>query len=232
MIAATILTRTSGTNVVSVFLVIQSKDRTQRDFPNYYFFATLVLMQNDTPLRGEILSRTSFLLSFSHVLNNMTRNHFSMDCRLFCDAESRTCDPETEFTCEKNKALGRPQCISLSHVCDGDADCVDGADENSSLPNCPKPEPCNEDQFQCANGRCIFKGWLCDHADDCLDGSDETKSCAYRKCNETEFACENSKCIRKTHRCDGDNDCGDGSDERNCGNYLFFICVLTPSLIL
>ena len=38
-------------------------------------------------------------------------------------------------------------------------DCVDGADEDSSVvPNCNIPqEECSEDQFQCHNGRCINK---------------------------------------------------------------------------
>lgn len=69
----------------------------------------------------------------------------------------RKCDEETEFTCEENKSWGRSQCIPKRWLCDGDPDCVDGADENSTLHNCPTPQPCAEDQFTCANGRCINK---------------------------------------------------------------------------
>lgn len=72
-------------------------------------------------------------------------------------SDDRKCDDQTEFTCEANKAWGRAQCIPRKWLCDGDPDCVDGADENSTLLHCPTPEPCSEDQFTCANGRCINK---------------------------------------------------------------------------
>lgn len=42
-------------------------------------------------------------------------------------------------------------------MCDGDPDCVDGADENTTMLNCPEPEECAENQFQCNNRRCISK---------------------------------------------------------------------------
>ena len=77
----------------------------------------------------------------------------------FLIVDARTCDPETEFECSANKEWGRAMCISKKWVCDGDPDCVDGADEDSSVvPNCNIPqEECSEDQFQCKNGRCINK---------------------------------------------------------------------------
>jgi hypothetical protein len=48
----------------------------------------------------------------------------------FDRAEARTCDSETEFECSANKEWGRAMCISKKWVCDGDPDCVDGADED------------------------------------------------------------------------------------------------------
>lgn len=69
--------------------------------------------------------------------------------------DDRKCDDETEFTCEENKAWGRAQCIPKKWICDGDPDCVDGADENTTLHSCPTPEPCAADMFTCGNGRCI-----------------------------------------------------------------------------
>lgn len=71
--------------------------------------------------------------------------------------DERKCDEETEFTCTANKAWGRAQCIPRKWLCDGDPDCVDGADENTTLLNCPAPPTCSPDQFTCGNGRCINK---------------------------------------------------------------------------
>jgi low density lipoprotein-related protein 2 len=116
-------------------------------------------------------------------------------------------------------------CIKKDWVCDGDPDCVDGADEDKSkISNCNTTlEACADDQFKCDNGRCINKVWRCDHDNDCGDGSDESKDCKdhYRTCSETEFSCQNAKCISKNYQCDGEDDCGDGSDEFNCGNIYF-----------
>lgn len=133
------------------------------------------------------------------------------DVRHQCD--TRTCDPDREFTCTQNKNWGRAQCIPKRWICDGDPDCVDGADENTTLHNCAPPEPCDADQYQCKNNRCINKEWICDHDNDCGDGSDEPKNCTFRTCTPEEFSCNNAKCIRKTYLCDGEDDCGDSSDE-------------------
>lgn len=71
--------------------------------------------------------------------------------------DNRKCDEETEFTCVENKSWGRAQCIPKKWICDGDPDCVDGADENVTLHNCATQQPCAEDMFTCGNGRCINK---------------------------------------------------------------------------
>ncbi|XP_013781727.1 low-density lipoprotein receptor-related protein 2-like [Limulus polyphemus] len=133
------------------------------------------------------------------------------DERHQCD--TRECDPEKEFTCTQNKQWGHATCILKQWICDGEPDCVDGADENTSLHNCPAPEPCNAYQFQCNNHRCISEEWVCDHDNDCGDASDEPKNCTYPTCSSDEFPCRNGKCVFKVYQCDGEDDCGDGSDE-------------------
>lgn len=45
----------------------------------------------------------------------------------------------------------------ICRICDGDPDCVDGADENTTLHHCASPQPCGEGMFTCENGRCINK---------------------------------------------------------------------------
>lgn len=67
------------------------------------------------------------------------------DARHQCD--TRTCDPDREFTCTQNKNWGRAQCIPKRWICDGDPDCVDGADEDTTKHGCPPPEPCDSDQY-------------------------------------------------------------------------------------
>ncbi|GAB6028318.1 hypothetical protein CHUAL_002491 [Chamberlinius hualienensis] len=136
------------------------------------------------------------------------------DARHQCN--NRQCNSESEFRCVQNKMWGRPECIPKRWVCDGEPDCVDGADENTTLHQCPPSQSCDEDKFQCNNGRCINKNWLCDHDNDCGDGSDEHRNCTYPPCEKGYFECRNTKCIRVSYVCDGENDCFDGTDELNC----------------
>ena len=69
--------------------------------------------------------------------------------------DNRQCSKD-EFACTENKKWGRALCIPRRWVCDGDPDCVDGADEDRVHANCTElPNTCTEDQFTCNNGRCI-----------------------------------------------------------------------------
>ncbi|XP_038218676.1 low-density lipoprotein receptor-related protein 1-like [Zerene cesonia] len=129
-------------------------------------------------------------------------------------AEPPRCPPD-HFHC------GRGRCIDGSLVCDGDADCPDGSDEDSTPGGPCANVTCNEDQYmQCDTNRCIPKSWVCDGLKDCRDGSDESGAwCARVVCGAEQFACARSRrCLPAAWRCDGDADCGpnDDSDEADC----------------
>ncbi len=41
--------------------------------------------------------------------------------------------------------------------------------------------PCDENYWQCSDGKCIYDGWLCDGSNDCLNGEDEDNCPTGRK---------------------------------------------------
>ncbi|XP_045484331.1 low-density lipoprotein receptor-related protein 1B [Pieris rapae] len=140
-------------------------------------------------------------------------------------ADGRTCvatPHDTAHVCPaKHFHCGRGRCIDGSLVCDGDADCPDGSDENASPTGPCANMTCDAEHYmQCDANRCIPKGWICDGFKDCRDGSDESGAwCARVECGAAQFACARSRrCLPATWRCDGAPDCGpqDRSDEQNC----------------
>ncbi|CAG5013242.1 unnamed protein product [Parnassius apollo] len=123
--------------------------------------------------------------------------------------------PSGQFHC------GRGRCIDMMLVCDGDADCPDASDEDSSPTGPCANSTCDENQYmQCDTNRCIPKSWICDGLKDCTDGTDEAAgACGRAACGPAQFACERSRrCLPRAWRCDGAPDCGthDDSDERGC----------------
>ncbi|XP_041675351.1 LOW QUALITY PROTEIN: modular serine protease [Drosophila eugracilis] len=73
------------------------------------------------------------------------------------------CVDEELFDCKGS-------CLNWSQVCDGQADCKDGSDEDGTLCaafECPPPS------FRCLYGACVSPNALCNHIPDCVDGSDE-----------------------------------------------------------
>ncbi|XP_047212825.1 low-density lipoprotein receptor-like isoform X1 [Girardinichthys multiradiatus] len=125
---------------------------------------------------------------------------------------AETCKP-TEYRC-----TGRlTYCIPSTWRCDGEVDCVNGADEK----NCA-PKQCTDSEFHCRSGQCVSSSFVCDKDVDCVDGSDEA-SCPPITCSSVSFQCNNTVCVPQLWACDGDADCSDGSDEwsQNCDTRNF-----------
>ncbi|XP_037511191.1 low-density lipoprotein receptor-related protein 1 [Rhipicephalus sanguineus] len=120
---------------------------------------------------------------------------------------------EGEFECKTNQ-----RCIDKRYLCDGDNDCGDNSDEDSSPSGICEKVTCQEDQFRCDANRCISLHWVCDGERDCVDGSDEepTSKCRNTTCSAAQYTCKvTGKCIPHSWTCDSDLDCGEGdtSDE-------------------
>ncbi|ELU15687.1 hypothetical protein CAPTEDRAFT_87079, partial [Capitella teleta] len=120
-------------------------------------------------------------------------------------------------------------CILVSHVCDGESDCLDGEDEIcghlcsfgefqpflSCIRDCyPHNCTCSETHFQCLTGKCIPFEKVCDGISDCNDSSDEH---GWATCPD-EFKCHHSYCIPIHRVCDGIYDCPMKDDERDCAD--------------
>ena len=74
--------------------------------------------------------------------------------------------------------------------CDGEDDCGDGSDEDTTT-TC-KHVSCHSNQFRCDKTKCISGNFVCDGERDCLDGSDEAASeCEIKFCSaNTNFLCK------------------------------------------
>ncbi len=86
------------------------------------------------------------------------------ECMLSAQYDMVECAMETgcnTFTCDDGTA------VHDAWVCDGEADCAGGEDEQQS---CPAPH-------QCDGGEMISAAWVCDGYEDCEDGSDEPADC-------------------------------------------------------
>ncbi|XP_059055987.1 putative vitellogenin receptor [Achroia grisella] len=103
-------------------------------------------------------------------------------------------------------------CVERSQICDGEADCPNGSDEDSVT--CDTLS-CQDNEFMCTSGSCILSSFKCDGEQDCGDGSDEA-NCDGKSCAFGYYQCRNKECIEIGKRCDGNNDCYDLSDEEQC----------------
>jgi hypothetical protein len=94
-------------------------------------------------------------------------------------------------------------------VCDSEADCASGLDE----------EGCGEaaTPFECEDGsESVPPSWVCDGPADCADGSDEA-GCPV-------FVCGDGERFPEEFECDGLDDCADGSDEAGCPPRAVLVC--------
>ncbi|CAK8686048.1 unnamed protein product [Clavelina lepadiformis] len=131
-------------------------------------------------------------------------------CLVQCHYHQPLCQP-SEFNCKCEDYAGGEsrECIPQSWVCDGQPDCLNGADEIDCR--------CDPGEYQCYDGgsvrfyQCINDSKVCNTVSDCLNMRDEHNE----KCRGG-FQCNNGRYIYASRECDGYRNCGDNSDEDNC----------------
>lgn len=114
----------------------------------------------------ELVEELSLGACLDDVLADHPNDRPAFDCLL--DAQYDFLECVTAEGCPGAFTCADQTVIPDAWVCDGEADCVGGEDEQAS---CPGPH-------LCANGESIPHAWVCDGWDDCGDGSDEPAECA------------------------------------------------------
>ena len=126
------------------------------------------------------------------------------------------------FLCENGN------CLPESHICDGENDCGDDSDEESSLCGmfcCVVHSPSLSLSL---SSSCFFALFIshryffqifCFINSFSLSIYSEEISCNVT----TEFKCSSGRCVPKEGRCDRVPQCRDQSDEKDCGNIYIFL---------
>ncbi|KAK3928413.1 Low-density lipoprotein receptor-related protein 2 [Frankliniella fusca] len=126
--------------------------------------------------------------------------------------------PASNLVCDGGR------CVDYTYQCDGDLDCVDGADERGCPGELSAPLLTRAEHHA-----------LDDVGRDRAAWSRQPGHPAYRlsvlialrvavgsavpsseRCPHGHFRCDRTRCIQEAFRCDGDVDCTDGADERGC----------------
>ena len=136
-----------------------------------------------------------------------------------CDGRHIDCNDKSD---EHNKLCGCPDslewpckdgdgCLRNVQVCNGNNDCNDGSDEDSST--CLSWN-CTEGMWKCSDStQCVLQESWCDGTIHCFDRSDEA-NCSSFSCLGGRRKCANDvQCLPNEKICDGVIDCIDGSDE-------------------
>ncbi|XP_067314872.1 very low-density lipoprotein receptor-like isoform X18 [Pseudorasbora parva] len=115
----------------------------------------------------------------------------------------KSCEP-TEFSCGDK----RKTCVPMRWRCDGDKDCLNGADEEGCVTK-------NEDAPVTSKNQTVKS----EDGDAPVTSKNQTEqSEGIKTCKPTEFSCGDKRktCLPMRWRCDGDKDCLNGVDEEGC----------------
>lgn len=153
------------------------------------------------------------------IIGSCDLSHDDSGWRQGSDVCCRVPDENAETECESEEMLWcaiYATCLNPSYVCDGNANCSDGSDEEPAICEtfCQ-----NRAYFWCGGGgRCLDSIRVCDGNSNCSDGSDEEPAMCEPLCqDEGHFWCAaDARCVVSHQVCDGDANCSDGSDESGC----------------
>ncbi|XP_071800494.1 uncharacterized protein [Asterias amurensis] len=124
------------------------------------------------------------------------------------DLKCDKCTDSFSFYCPSSR-----QCVSKDNVCDGNRDCLNGEDEDSTdcRPLCTSSYYTGD--YQCNDGNgCYSVGDKCNSHNECNDKTDEL-NCDDCRGFDTFYCYKSRQCVSNYEICDGQQDCLHGEDE-------------------